>query len=225
MIHPFRRRQQLSTITFTLLFSGLVSLATHPTAAKPRELIRNGNFAQGLARWTSVASDNGIVGTFTAATVGANTPRSGIPTASNAKGGALYALSDQSNRSFQALGQKFRVPKSAERVTLTYQMFVRSEEAIVKGSPFFNSMISNQQARVDVLKGSSPLLANGGFVQALYPRGADAVKPMTAVPYRGYRFNLSRKLKPGRTYQIRFAAVATAGPVNVGVDNVSVESR
>ncbi len=59
---------------------------------------------------------------------------------------------------------------------------------------------------VDLLTGTaSPLSTTNGVVQQLYTTGADVSVPTPPpAPYRNYRFNITRKAKPGKTYRIRF---------------------
>lgn len=221
-----RHPSPLQRILTLLSLIALASAAGTATAmAKNRELIKNGSFSSGLANWTTLASDGGVVGSFTAAAVGVAAPRSGEATPLNPAGGTLYALADQNNRSYQVLAQSFRVPRTAKRVILTYQMFAHSQAATVLNPALFDIVGVNQQARVDLLKGASPLTATSGFARVLYNRGADAVASPTPPPFLSYRFNLSRNVKAGRTYKIRFLAAATEEVMNVGVDNVSVKAR
>ncbi len=222
MRHPSPLQRILTLLTLI----GLASAAGSGTAmAKDRELIKNGTFSSGLANWTTLASDGGVVGSFSAAAVGAAAPRSGEPTPANPAGGALYALADQDNKSYQVLAQSFRVPRSAKRVLLSYQMFAHSQAATVRNPALFDLSGNNQQARVDLLKSSSALTATAGFARVLYNRGADAVSLVTPPPFITYRVNVTRNVKAGRTYKIRFLAAVTAGEMNLGVDNVSVKVR
>jgi hypothetical protein len=216
-LSPFQR--------FVTLLSLASAAVTGTAMAKNPELIRNGDFSSGLANWTVLASDGGVVGSFTAAAVGAVTPRSNDATPANPAGGALYALADQNNKSYQVLAQTFRVPRSTKRVLLSYQMFAHSGAATVLNPALFDIVGANQQARVDLLKGGSALMATSGIAKVLYNRGADAVASATPPPFTTYRLNLTRKVKAGRTYTIRFLAAATEEVMKLGVDNVSVKAR
>lgn len=220
----------LSNGFFSIISAAIIICATGTGTtisanAKNRELIKNGTFASGLAGWTVLSSEGGAEGTFTAVAVAAPTPITTNPTAANPSGGTLYALSEQTGSSYQILAREFRIPKSAKKVSLSYQMFAHSLAPAVQNPLLFDFSGTNQQARVDLLKGSASLLATTGLVRPLYTKGADAVMSPAAVPYTGYRFKLTRKLKPGRTYQIRFSTTVTEGPLLMGVDNVSVKAR
>ncbi len=127
----------------------LVSSAFNSISAAPRELIRNGGFETGeLSNWSTVFSDGGVVGSFVKLAVAGNTPRSGRPTAANPSGGTSFAVSDQNNVSYQILFQKFRIPRGTRRVIMTYQMFVRSDAAVVFNPTVFSTSAGpNQQAR------------------------------------------------------------------------------
>lgn len=225
MMRPPSPLQRIVTRLSLSIFSLALVSGTGTAMAKNRELIKNGTFSSGLANWTTLASDGGVVGSFTAAAVGVAAPRSGEATAANPAGGTLYALADQSNKSYQVLAQSFRVPRTAKRVLLSYQMFAHSQAAPVLNPALFDIVGVNQQARVDLLKGASPLTATSGIARVLYNRGADAVSSPTPPPFIAYRFNLSRTVKAGRTYKIRFLAAATEEVMNLGVDNVSVKAR
>ena len=64
------------------------------------------------------------------------------------------------------------------------------------------------------------------MLERLYTKGTDAVTGGgTYAPYKRYRFDITRKVKPGRSYQIRFAAIARGDTINLGVDNVSVKAE
>ncbi len=214
-----------TTLSFISLVAFGTLLSTGTSSGRDRELIKNGKFESALANWTVVSSNGGAQGNFISDNVGSTIPGPNAPTAANPAGGALYAVSVHSGPSYQILAQRFRVPKSAKRVRASYQMFVHSAAAITRNPALFDITGTNQQGRVDILKGGSSLLATGGFAKTLYNLGADAVSSPTAIPYRSYRFNLTRNLKAGRTYQIRFAATVTESPLFLGVDNVSVKAR
>jgi hypothetical protein len=205
-----------------------LSVCAGSARAAGRELIRNGGFETGdLQNWSQLYDSNGTTfGSFTKSAVGANTPRSSRTTSANPAGGTSFAVSDQNNVSYQILFQKFRIPRGTRRVIMTYQMFVRSEASVVSNPAVFSTVAgANQQARVDLLKGTaSDLNTTSGVVAQLYSNGADAVSPASPLPYLRYRFNLSRKVTPGKTYKIRFGTVVSAGALNLGVDNVSVKA-
>lgn len=221
--HFDQNRTALLVALFLLNF-GYTAFTTS-SHARTRELIRNGTFAQGLSRWTTTGSDP-MIAKFFSDGVGSTTPTTMGTTAPNPKGGALYAVTDQSGSSFTILLQKFRVPKGAKRVILGYQMFAHSKAPTTLNPAVFDTSGTNQQARVDLLKGNSPATGLGGnIVKPLYTKGADAVNSINPVPFRSYRFNITRQAKPGRTYQIRFATTVTENNLHLGVDNVSVKSR
>lgn len=207
--------------------SGLVFGGLSSALAASRELIRNGNFeGSGLAGWRATASNGGADGTFVKSPVGSATLLSTRPTAANSQGGTSYAVCDQSNPSYQIIAQKFRIPRKARRVILAYEMFAQSFAPVVANPAGFSLAAANQQARVDLLKGNFALEHVGvGVIQRLYTKGADAVSPVTGTPYKRYRFDITRKAKPGRLYQIRFGVAVTANNLNLGLDNVSVKSR
>jgi hypothetical protein len=224
----FRSHTGNSVVLFFLSVCLLFSVADRNAKAAGRELIRNGGFETGnLQNWSQLYDSNGTTfGSFTKSPVGAATPRQALATAANPAGGTSFALSDQRNVSYQILFQKFRVPRGTRRVIMTYQMFVTTMAPVVFNPAVFSTAAGpNQQARVDLLKGTaSDLDTTSGVVAQLYTIGADAVTPPSPVPYLRYRFNLSRKVTPGKTYKIRFGTVVSAGALNLGVDNVSVKA-
>ena len=193
--------------------------------AKPRQLIKNGNFERRLNKWKIQSSDPSQ-GWIYADGVGSPTPLSGHLTKDNRRGGRKYAVTDQLGASWVLMRQKFRIPRGARTVILNYQMFADSLDPVIQLQNAFNLDKPNQQARVDLLKGGARAKdLQGGVVRKLYTKGADTVEAPNPPRYRKYRINLSRDVKPGRNYQIRFSVTATEDELILGVDNVSIKAR
>jgi hypothetical protein len=209
----------------------LLIAAARPAGAA--EMLVNGNFETGnFAGWT-VADDNspfGVGGTFFLSTPGAPTPAGGWATAPNPSGGAFYAVSDSDFPGAHALIQDFTVP-AGQSVFLSYQLFVNDQSGlgpIVDPSGLdpttggtFND---NQHARVDILRGGAGdfSTAPGDVVANLYL----SVDPDATVPnpFTSYFFDLTPQLGGGGNFRLRFAEVDNISPLNVGVDNVSLNA-
>jgi len=226
MNHIPRPGSLLQRISLGLTLLTAATAVPFSLDAAPKELIKNGSFSPGLSQWRVISSTGGVGSNFFAHPINTLTPLSGNPTGAAPGGGATFAVSDQGTGSFQVLAQKFRVPRDTRRVILSYRMFIRSTSAVaIAPNPFDLTPGSNQQGRVELLKGEAgPLATGSSVVKALYQKGADAVLPPAALPFKRYRFNLTRLVEPGKSYRLRFLAVATTSPLNLGVDSVSVKS-
>lgn len=221
-----KQRSSLHLIRPILLVAALSSGALLPATAHAagRELIRNGGFQTGtLSSWTVTTSEGGLIGNCFNSAVGTTTPMSNTPTPANPRGGTRYAVFDQTGASFQTLSQRFRIPRKFKRVILSYQMFVQSKSAVVLNPAGFDLTNTNQQARVDLLSGSAPTLStSGGVIRRLYSKGADVVPPATLAPYKSYRINITKSVRKGKFYRLRFGTISGTNVINLGVDNVSV---
>jgi PEP-CTERM motif len=209
----------------------LLLAAARPAGAA--EILVNGNFESGtFAGWT-VADDNspfGVGGTFFISNPGAPTPATGFATAPNPAGGAFYAVSDSDFPGAHALIQDFTVP-AGQSVFLAYQLFVNDQSGlgpIVDPSGLdpttggtFND---NQHARVDILRaGAGDFSTAAGDVIANLYLGVDDPNTIPN-PFTSYFFDLTPQLGGGGNFRIRFAEVDNISPLNVGVDNVSLNA-
>lgn len=220
-------------------------LATGPApqaTAGLTEVIVNGGFETGnLSGWTRV-EQAGSNGSFMV-TGAASTPLSGLPTPGPASG-SFYAVSDQDPGSpllaAQALFQTIVVPQGSSSVLLSFEMFVNDPSGSLdpNGNPGIvdpsgldytsgGTGNPNQHARVDILSvGSDPLTTGAGVLRNFYLGVDPSVQPApSSSPYTSYGFDVTDLIGGGGTFILRFAEVNNQGPLNVGVDNVSVLAR
>jgi hypothetical protein len=207
----------------TLTIAGLTLLPA-PAIAAP--LILNGGFEAGLTSWLT-ADQPGSDGTFFLQT-GTSSPLNGIPVPAP-PGGVRAAMTDQQGPGSHLLYQDFVVPVGVTSATLSFDLFVNNlADAFFLPSPptlDFTTPAANQQARVDLLMGSSGLfsVAPGDVLQNLYQ--TDPGDPLTA-GYFTTTIDLTALLasRAGQTLRLRFAEVDNVLNFNLGVDNVSLDA-
>jgi hypothetical protein len=200
-------------------FGILLSMAALSTAqVRGANLIVNGDFEAGsFAGWTEVDQAGGN-GSWFISTPGANSPMSGYPTAPNALGGTNYAVSDQGGPGCHVLLQSFTLA-SATTLTLSYQMFVDSQDGSFNTGTLDYTGGPNEFGRVDLLTGTAtPFSTAGADVLQTFYAGNDP-QANNPNPYTTYSYNLS--LAAG-TYQLRFGEVDNQLYFQMGVDNVSL---
>ena len=205
----------------------LSAAALGAQSASALELIANGGFeADGadiyspdpITGWT--ASSAGIFGG--AGVIGATTsPGSGFAVPGPASGN-FYAFLDAAQPSANAISQSFSTI-GVTAATLTFKLFALDGHGVggTQTADLDYSNFPNQYLRVDLLKaGAGPFDTGASVVANLL--SADGA-PIAA--YADYSFDLTPYLAAGGTYQLRFANVANAGPLVVGIDNVSLDVR
>lgn len=185
----------------------------------------NGGFETGdLTGWQTYEQDGGLGGFYV--TGDQTTPVEGFPTP-GPDSGDYYAVSDSPGYSAEALIQSFTVAPGAS-ATLSFDMFVNTYAPMAEsGGLDYTSggtYAPNQYARVDLLSGNAdPFDTTGGVIANFY-FGAD---PMTdgsySNPYTAYNIDLTQFIAAGGTFQVRWADVANQHPINVGLDNVSLD--
>ena len=167
------------------------------------QLIVNGGFESGLTGWT-VTDDASGSGSFFANT-GTLTPLNGFPTV-GAHSGTGYAVTDQFGPGSHAISQSFAAA-AGDHYTLTFSMFVNDQFG------------GNFGGLVYLVAGGGDPLA--GIGQALY--SADTIVTNGAPnPYVTETIDITGDLVGGNTYQLVFFESDSVGPVNVGVDDVSL---
>jgi PEP-CTERM motif len=197
----------------------LLSMAALSTVqVRGANLIVNGDFESGgLAGWTEVDQAGGS-GSWFNSTPGANSPLSGFPTAPNALGGTNYAVSDQGGPGCHVLLQSFTLA-SATTLTLSYQMFVNSQDGSFNPGNLDYTTTPSEYGRVDLLTGTATPFSTAGadVLQTFYAGNDPTINNPN--PYTTYSYNLS--LTAG-TYQLRFGEVDNQLFFQMGVDNVSL---
>ena len=196
------------------------------------ELIINGDFESG--DFTGWQGGNTGSGTFLVSTPGSATP-SGNPTAPNPAGGAFYSVSDQGGPGTHVLVQTFTVPSNVG-VSLAFEMFVNNWNSVAAGTPGTPGTFidpagldettpnPNQHGRVDLMNVGFGLFDTGpaAVVRNFYI-GADPLSPPEN-PYTSYVFDITDDVVPGQSYVLRFAETGNQFFINLGVDNVSIQT-
>ena len=193
-----------------------------PAAAAP--LLVNGSFEAGFAGWTRT-NQVGSEGTFTLQT-GTVSPVNGIPVPSPTNG-LSAAMTDAEGPGAHVLYQDFVVPVGTLSGTLSFDVFVgnRATAFSTPGSLDFSTPALNQQARVDILRGSS-----NAFSVAAADVLATVFQTVVGSPlvtgYNAISVNLSALLAAngGQTLRLRFAEVDNVNIFQFGVDRVSLEA-
>ena len=212
------------------VLAGLLGAAAL-SQAQAAELIQNGGFeVQGvdsydISGWQvgeqgflgGVLSQSGTVSEVTGnTTVGAYQ-------------GSYYGLLDNYGLAASVLYQSFTTA-AVSQATLSFQMFVNNQSATTEidaaGLDYSVDATdhANQHVRVDVLKaGSDPFSTNSAdILQTLYVGGANG--NLVANDYINYQFDLSSSLAAGGSYVLRFATVANQSSLQLGLDNVSLQT-
>jgi hypothetical protein len=226
--HPVRLGRAALRGALALLLLG----TARPAGAA--EILINGNFETGnFTGWTRADRNTpaGVGTPFAISSPGTPTPVGAFPTAPNPAGGAFYAVSDSNFPGAHVLIQNFTVPAGTPNVFVSFQLFVNDQSGLgpivdpsgldpTTGGAFRD----NQHARVDILRSGAGdfSTAAGDVVRNLY-LGVDPVGNIPN-PYTSYFFDLTPQLGGGANFRIRFAEVDNISPINVGVDNASVNA-
>ena len=212
------------------LMAGFVGAALL-SQAHAAELIQNGGFetagtdAYDLVGWQ--VAEAGVVGSVlsqqgTTSEVTANTTV-------GAYQGTHYGLLDNYGLASNVLYQNFTTA-ALSQATLTFQMFVNNQaisSAVDAGGLDYTVDATdhpNQHVRVDILKaGSDPFsTSQGDVLQSLYVDGANGM--LATNNYLSYQFDLTPLLSGGGQFMLRFATVANQGSLQLGVDNISLQT-
>jgi len=202
------------------LLAAILALAS-PAGAAP--LLVNGSFESGFAGWTRM-DQTGSEGTF-ALQSGTVSPVNGVvvPAPTN---GLSAAMTDAEGPGTHVLYQDFVVPVGTLSGTLSFDVFVgnRAGAFSTPASLDFSTPALNQQARVDILRGSS-----NAFSVAAADVLATVFQTIVGSPlvtgYNTVSVNLSALLaaNAGQTVRLRFAEVDNVNIFQFGVDRVSLE--
>lgn len=211
---------------FRPAFRSLLPLAALAAASTsfgaPTELISNGGFESGdFTGWT-VDSQLGSGGNLFVNS-GTSSPLNSFSTA-GAASGTYYAITDQGGPGAYALIQNFTL-SSGSSTTLSFDLFVNDYSGVGPmgaGGPLDYSAGAAQFARVDLLDASAGNFDLGSHVLANFYASVDPGAAPNS--YTHYSFDISSYVSAGGTYRLRFAEVDNQLYLNMGVDNVSVQS-
>lgn len=212
------------------LMAGFVGAALL-SQAHATELIQNGGFetagtdAYDLVGWQ--VAEAGVVGSVLSqqGTTSEVTANSTV----GAYQGTHYGLLDNYGLASNVLYQNFTTA-ALSQATLTFQMFVNNQagsSAVDAGGLDYTVDATdhpNQHVRVDILKaGSDPFsTSQGDVLQSLYLGGANGM--LATNNYLSYQFDLTPLLSGGGQFMLRFATVANQGSLQLGVDNISLQT-
>jgi hypothetical protein len=180
--------------------------------ANASQLILNGSFSGGLfTNWT-LTNDHNSGGSFFAQNT-KPTPLTGNDTVGASAGNTYFAVSDAYGNGPHALTQTFTAPLGAGIVEiLSFSIFVND----LYGS-------SGLGGQVDLLSTESdPLL---GAPLAIFYSADTAEVGGAPNPYVDFTMDITSYLTQGATYQLRFLQSDWTGPINVGVDSVSLTAN
>ncbi len=173
------------------------------------ELISNGGFETGLTGWT-VASSAGSGGSWFADTA-TFTPLTGNPTVGPFSGTA-YAVTDQFGPGVNALSQAYTVPMGTTSLTLAFDMFIND----------WAPSTGDERMSVLILGAGGNPVTGAGTLSTLFS-GDTLVTGGQPNPYIAYSFSIIGFV-PGDTYILALQETDTMYNMNVGVDDVSLET-
>lgn len=189
-------------------FASLAILLFAFVSARADQLIVNGGFESGtLAGWTAASSNNDGGFTVTSAPY---TPDSYNATV-GAADGTYYAVSDDYNGyETQTLTQSFTTPSSFSSAVLSFDMFVNDVYGAAYGSGGPGGEVS--------------LLTSTGTLITILNGPIDTYESSIGTPnnYVSYDEDIASLLSADTTYELQFSSTDTEGPLNVGIDDVSL---
>jgi hypothetical protein len=202
---PTVLRQRWRTVLrkLALLTIFLIAFAS----ARADQLITNGGFESGnLTGWAATSTGDGG---FTV-TSGTTTPLTGNATV-GPHSGTYYAVSDDfSGSQIQTLTQTFTTPTSFQTATLSFAMFVND----VYGGDFGSAGPGGQVTLLNSV-GTALAVLYGPLDTFENPVGSPN-------PYVLFSQDIASLLSANTTYELQFSSTDTSGPLNVGVDDVSL---
>ena len=204
----------------------VTGLALVPASASAAPLILNGGFEAGLTSW-SIVNQLGSDGSFSIQT-GTTSPINAFAVPAPSEG-LQAAMSDAMGPGSHLLYQDFIVPVGVTAATLSFDLFINNMAGAfhlpTPSTLDFSTPALNQQARVDILLGSSApfSVAGGDVLQTLYQTN---VGDALLAGYFTTTLDLTALLAAhaGQTLRLRFAEVDNVFNFNLGVDNVSLDA-
>lgn len=190
-------------------------------------LIVNPGFETGdFTGWSLANSvDVGVIGSFVVDDDDGATPISSSLTVGPSSG-SYYAVSDQDGAGVHALLQEFTVPDSLSSLYLSYDMFINDWDS----GPYIDpagldwDTDPNQHVRVDILEAGSDPFATDSSVIVNFYIGANLAGWVGPDGFTAYSYEISTYVDAGETYLLRFAEVDNQLQLNMGVDNVRIDT-
>jgi hypothetical protein len=176
--------------------------------ANATQIIVNGGFESNLTGWT-ITNSAAATGSWFASTT-TTTPLNGNPTVGPFSG-THYAVTDDFGPETHALTQTFVVPVGpVTAANLSFEVFVNDR---------FGA--SGTGGKVDLLAGNANPLT--GVAITTFFSADTATANGAPNPYVLTNLNIAAFLTGGTTYQLRFIESSATGPINMGVDAVSLD--
>ena len=189
------------------ILASIAILLFASASARADQLITNGGFETGnLSGWTAASTGDG---NFTVNSAAVTPLTFNATVGSNS--GTYYAVSDDySGSQTQTLTQTFTTPTSFQTATLSFEMFVDD----VYGGDFGSAGPG----------GEVSLLNSGGSLIAVLYGPLDTFESPSGDPnpYVFFSQDIASLLAANTTYQLQFSSTDVSGPLNVGVDDVSL---
>lgn len=199
------------------------ALALAGTGTARAQIITNGGFESGFTGWNRL-DQIGSEGTF-ALQSGTLSPVNGATVPAPPEG-LRAAMTDAGGPGAHVLYQDFIVPNNAFYGTVTFSLFIDSEDAFFSPNTLdFATTALNQQARVDLTTAGANAfsVASGDVLQNLFQtRPGDAPRS----GYTSFTIDISTLLRArqGQTLRLRFAETDNVAPLRFGVDRVGINA-
>ncbi len=202
----------------------LLSVIGGPTTVDGVELVTNGGFEAGFVGWTVVNQAGSFPGSTWSVQSGTLSPTGAFPVPAP-PGPTHAAMSDGLGPGSHVLFQNFLVPFGVTSASLSFDRFIGNRAGVFFAPSSLDfTVIPNQQARVDILIGTSSAfsVAAGDVLANVFRTlpGDPAVSPS----YLFQTTDLTALLQAhqGQTLQLRFAEVDNQNFFQFGVDVVSL---
>ncbi|MCX6596290.1 MAG: hypothetical protein NTV70_07980 [Acidobacteria bacterium] len=195
--------------------------------AQAGQLITNGGFEAGFTGWTR-ADTLGSDGTFTIQS-GTASPVNG-DTVPAPPGGSNAAMSDAAGPGSHVLYQTITLPGlMVTSATLKFDLFIGNRGDLfatpASGTLDFGINAFNQQLRVDLMvEGSDPFSVTAAdILQKIYQSKAGDT---LITGYNNFTIDVTSLVNSnlGKNIRLRFAEVDNYAPLQVGIDNVSLNA-
>ena len=189
-------------------------------------VITNGGFESGFASWTR-ADQLGSEGTFALQT-GTTSPVNGFSVPAPPEG-TNAAMTDAQGPGSHILYQDFFIPTGVTSANITFRLFIRNgaQDFVTPttASLDFSTPALNQQARVDILSTTADPFSvlPADVIQNLFQTQPGSP---SSIPYPLFTVDLSTlfQSRAGQTVRLRFAEVDNVFTLNLGVDDVSINT-
>lgn len=215
----------MKTLKTALLIASLIGVFSSTSQAAG--LISNGGFEAGLAGWT-LADQIGSDGTFFVHT-GTTSPSNGFPVAAPPEG-SQAAMTDAGAGGSHVLYQDFIVPTGVVSASIGFSIlmnngadnFYTPEHLDWAATNTPGSANLNQQARADILSTSADVFSVNVLQNLFQTQAGD---PLVS-GYTPFIVDITALLQAheGETLRLRFAETDNVGPLNLGVDGISVSA-